>query len=156
MASSNPNPRPLRTIRDLRDETWMVREGLAEIEREQVLRRQGPTVRYELSSIPYLGTDGKATQRDLVPHPRKIYEDDSEYIKRCKEGGTERKISFGGSRTFRLLPSLKNRKPLYDQVFRHGQPIPLHYYLTRTKILRRRGSYRPHPMYCLTDMKSGD
>ena len=70
----------------------MVREGLAEIEREQLLRKQGPVVRYELSSIPYLGTDGKATQRDLVPHPRKIYEDDSEYIKRCKEGGTKRKV----------------------------------------------------------------
>lgn len=65
----------------------MIREGLAEIEREEVLRNQCDFKRYQLSNIPYLGTDVKLTLADIVPKPRKIYEDDSDYIKLCKRGG---------------------------------------------------------------------
>ncbi|OWA51705.1 hypothetical protein BV898_16177 [Hypsibius exemplaris] len=102
---SDPNLRPLRTVRDLRDNTWMVRDGLAEIE----LKKTEPSRRYELSKVPYLGTDGTATALDIVPHPRKIYEDDSDYIKRSKRGGSKHLIWWHPDYPLEMEPEKSRR-----------------------------------------------
>ncbi|XP_055331610.1 uncharacterized protein LOC129583697 isoform X2 [Paramacrobiotus metropolitanus] len=65
----------------------MLREGLAEVEREQVAQAKCDKKRYQISNIPFLGTDVIPRIEDIVPKPRVIYENDSDYIRMCKRGG---------------------------------------------------------------------